>query len=105
MGLVVEIIKELREFGEVGASAGGVVGAALALLLFVAFLIHQVGELTSISSGADRRAATGEVDNERGVPFPSVTVRTPVALIRRTIGSVGLSVSSRARPLLRRRRP
>jgi hypothetical protein len=34
--LVVEIIKELREFGEVGASARGVVGAALALLLFVA---------------------------------------------------------------------
>jgi hypothetical protein len=47
VGLVVEIIKELREFGEVGASARGVVGAALALalLLFVALLIHQVGEL------------------------------------------------------------
>ena len=28
-GLVVEIIKEPREFGEVGASARGVVGAAL----------------------------------------------------------------------------
>jgi hypothetical protein len=34
-GLVVEIIKEPREFGEVVASARGVVGAALALLLFV----------------------------------------------------------------------
>ena len=43
VGLVVEIIKELREFGRSGS--GGVVGAALALLLFVALLIHQVGEL------------------------------------------------------------
>jgi hypothetical protein len=56
VGLVVEIIKELREFGEVGASAGGVVGAALALLLFVALLIHQVGEL---HEHFERRRATG----------------------------------------------
>jgi hypothetical protein len=41
VGLVVEIINELRVFGEVGASARGVVGAALALLLFVALLIHR----------------------------------------------------------------
>jgi hypothetical protein len=56
--LVVEIIKELREFGEVGASARGVVGAALALALslFVALLIHQVGEL---HEHFERRRAAG----------------------------------------------
>ena len=58
VGLVVEIIKELREFGEVGTSAREVVGAALALLLFVALLIHQVGELHEHLTGADRRPAT-----------------------------------------------
>ena len=45
VGLVVELIKELRESGEVGASARGVVRAALDLLLFVALPIRQVGEL------------------------------------------------------------
>jgi len=45
VGLVVELIKQLREFDELGESAGGMVRTVLALLLFAVLLIHQLGEL------------------------------------------------------------
>jgi len=53
-GLVVELVKHLREFGELGA--GGVVGTALALLMFLALLLHQLGELRE---HAERRSESG----------------------------------------------
>ena len=45
VGLVLEIGKELREWDHVGASAGGVVRSALAILLFAFLLLRQLGEL------------------------------------------------------------
>ena len=44
IGLVIEIARHLREFGEIG-TARGIVGNALALVFFVVLLIHQLGEL------------------------------------------------------------
>jgi hypothetical protein len=44
IGLVVEIVRHLREFGDV-VSTTGIVKTVLALILFVVLLIHQLGEL------------------------------------------------------------
>ncbi|HXQ53173.1 MAG TPA: hypothetical protein VN802_18930 [Stellaceae bacterium] len=44
-GLVIEIVRRLRELGEVAHSNAGIVGIALTILLYTLLLIHQLGEL------------------------------------------------------------
>jgi hypothetical protein len=56
VGLVAEFVKHLREFGDLGESATGIVGTALALLMFAALLLHQLGELRE---HAERRGESG----------------------------------------------
>jgi hypothetical protein len=45
VGLVVEIAKELHERWEHGSAESGFVKTALALALFAALLVHELGEL------------------------------------------------------------
>jgi hypothetical protein len=45
IGLVIEIARRLREATEIGASTSGLLKLALAVALFCALLIHQLGEL------------------------------------------------------------
>jgi hypothetical protein len=52
VGLVVEIVRHVREFG---GSTGGVVKTVLALILFVVLLIHQLGELHEHAAHRDER--------------------------------------------------
>jgi len=51
-GIVFEIVQHIREFAEKSFDGLGVVKVMLAILLFFALLIHQVGEL---SESAERR--------------------------------------------------
>jgi hypothetical protein len=45
IGLVAEIVKEVRERFDDSAPEAGLIRTVLALLLFAALLIHQLGEL------------------------------------------------------------
>lgn len=62
VGLVVELIKQLREFDKLGESAGGILRTALALLLFAVLLIHQLGELRE---HAERRGGSARDFGQR----------------------------------------
>jgi hypothetical protein len=48
IGLVIEIGQRLREFPELIHSDRGMIRVGLALVLFVALLIHQMGSCTSV---------------------------------------------------------
>jgi hypothetical protein len=54
VGLVVEIVQHCRELPEKIDSAG-VVKTVLAIVLFLALLLHQVGELSEHAEHRDRR--------------------------------------------------
>lgn len=45
IGLVIEIIRHVRELVEVGASPRGMIGIVLLLVFYVVLLVHQLGEL------------------------------------------------------------
>jgi hypothetical protein len=45
IGLAIEIVQHIREFPRVLHSGRGIVLQSLALLLFVALLLHQLGEM------------------------------------------------------------
>lgn len=45
LGLVIEIVRRVREIGDVPESSAGIVKIALAVLLFAVLLVHQLGEL------------------------------------------------------------
>jgi hypothetical protein len=45
-GIVLEIVQHIREFAEKSFDGLGVVKTVLAIILFLALLIHQVGELS-----------------------------------------------------------
>jgi hypothetical protein len=45
IGLVLEIVQRVREIGDIERWDAGIVRSSLALLLFAALLVHQLGEL------------------------------------------------------------
>jgi len=53
-GLVIEIVRRVREIGEVAGSSASLLRIALTLLLFCLLLVHQLGEL---HERAERRRA------------------------------------------------
>jgi hypothetical protein len=56
IGLVLEIIARARELHDAPATSAGIVQLALAMLLYVVLLVHQIGEL---SDHAERRRGVG----------------------------------------------
>ena len=57
VGLVIEIVRRVREIGDVAGSGSGMVKIALALLLYCLLLVHQLGELRERAE--QRRARAG----------------------------------------------
>jgi hypothetical protein len=55
-GIVIEIVQHVREFAEKPLEGAGIVKTALAIVLFLALLLHQAGEL---SEHAERRRREG----------------------------------------------
>ncbi len=56
IGLAIEIVQHIREFPSVIHSGRGLVVHILALLLFVALLLHQLGEIyTRIEARREQR--------------------------------------------------
>ena len=58
IGLVIEIVRHLREAVEIGSETG-IIKAALAVILFAALLTHQLAEL---SEHAERRRSRAAVE-------------------------------------------
>lgn len=46
IGLVIEIARHVRELTEIGKTASGIIKLILAVILFTALLVHQLGELS-----------------------------------------------------------
>jgi len=46
IGIGIEIIQHVREFAEKPLESASIIKTALAILLFLALLVHQVGELS-----------------------------------------------------------
>jgi hypothetical protein len=45
LGLAIEIVRHLRELGEIGDSPSGMVRVVLVLIFYSVLLVHQLGEL------------------------------------------------------------
>jgi hypothetical protein len=57
VGIVIEIVQHVREFFEKSWEGFGVLKTVLAILLFLALLVHQAGEL---SEHAEKRRQHGD---------------------------------------------
>ena len=57
VGLIIEIVRRVREIGEVAGSSASLLRIALTLLLFCLLLVHQLGELHERAE--HRRARAG----------------------------------------------
>ena len=45
IGLIIEVIRHVRELAEAGESASGILGASVLIVFYLVLLIHQLGEL------------------------------------------------------------
>ena len=54
-GIVLEILHHIREFAEKSFDGLGLVKTVLAIILFLALLVHQVGELSEHAEHRRRR--------------------------------------------------
>jgi hypothetical protein len=55
IGLVVELVRRLRDIGEVGASATGLVRVAISVVFFAALFINQLAEFHGHMQRRDER--------------------------------------------------
>jgi hypothetical protein len=63
IGLVIEIVRRLHEFGELPSVSAGALRAVLAVALFVFLLLHQISEL---AEHIDRRRGRARTKRKAG---------------------------------------